>query len=357
MPTSSIGRPSLGPARVARRNENDRPMPSVQRRQGDRRAGQRLAQLAVVPDVGAAGAGGLADAEERADAVVDEAGREQVARGIGGGVADQHDRPAVLLADRVALVGIGDRHRLRVQLAVAHRGVERRLPRPELVGERRQRRHVARERRRQHREPRRLDVLGREQLQRELGGRDVAAGVAAHVDDQAASAAAAESARISSAMNLSGSASNAADAQVADGAARHLQRSARAACRASSVAIVDATSAAARARGAASRAPPETTCAARAALADQRLGREQQHLGAAHRGGGRIDGARAAQRLALAARPAGVTRRRRARIDDLPRHADLPSARRSARRPHRSCGSRRRPIPRRAAGRTPSSGT
>ena len=47
----------------------------------------------------------------RADRVVDEPCREQVARRVRGRVADQHDRPAVLLADRVArldvVIGIG----------------------------------------------------------------------------------------------------------------------------------------------------------------------------------------------------------------------------------------------------------
>ena len=87
------------------------------------RAARRCTSLGH-PHVGAAGAGGLADGDERADLVVEEAGGEQVAGRVGVGVDDGHDRAAVDLADVVAAVGRRDRHGLRVELAGGDGGLE-----------------------------------------------------------------------------------------------------------------------------------------------------------------------------------------------------------------------------------------
>ena len=92
---------------------------------------------------------------------------------------DEHDRPPIHLPELVARCGIGDRDRLRVELAIADRRVERRLPRREVFGHVLDRGDLPRERRRQRGEARGLDAIRREELQRHLCGPDVAARVAA----------------------------------------------------------------------------------------------------------------------------------------------------------------------------------
>ena len=60
------------------------------------------------PDVGAAGAGGIADRDDLANSVICDACSEQVTAGEGVGVDDGDDRPRVRASELVADVWVGD---------------------------------------------------------------------------------------------------------------------------------------------------------------------------------------------------------------------------------------------------------
>ena len=166
-----------------RRRSRSRPAASAARSSCRR----GLPEVVVRPDVRAAGAGRPADAYEWADPVVDETGAEQVAGRIRRRVADENNRPAVVLAERVAMVGavigIGCAYCSPLRTAASSEAFQgaRSSPRSPCDAP-----SSARERSGQDREPRRLDGIGREQLERDLGSPDVAARVAADVDDEPA---------------------------------------------------------------------------------------------------------------------------------------------------------------------------
>ena len=88
-------------------------------------AGQCVAQLVRGPHVGAAGAGRLADGDQRPDLVVDPAGSEQVAGGVGVGVDDRDRRARIARPLVVAPRRVGQRQRLRVLLAGGDRVLQR----------------------------------------------------------------------------------------------------------------------------------------------------------------------------------------------------------------------------------------
>ena len=152
-----------------------------------------------------------------------------------------------------------------------------------------------------------------------LGGEDVAARVAAHVDDQSVRRQQRNEAQQLADEDV-GIAVEGPDAQVPHRAARRLQR--LHAQRVGNLRLDRRCGEAAAARAAGDR---DGARRRRRRLADQRLRCEQQHLRQPRRRRRRVDGARTAQQLrATALRAAVEQRRHRAGIDDLPRHAHFP---------------------------------
>ncbi len=86
----------------------------------------------MLPDVRAAGPGVAVGPDDLADRVVAEPGGEHVGRAVAAGVRDQDDRPVVLLADQVALLGRCERDPLRVDGSGLERLPDRVVPGPEV---------------------------------------------------------------------------------------------------------------------------------------------------------------------------------------------------------------------------------
>ena len=128
IPRSSIGMPSPAADRMARRIAMVKPTPAGN---GSNRWSVPVSASRSWsgPHVGPAGAGRLADADQRADAVVDPAGREQVAGGVGVRV-DDRDGPAGIAAAGRCTTRVGQRQRLGVLLAGGDRVLQRLGSRP-----------------------------------------------------------------------------------------------------------------------------------------------------------------------------------------------------------------------------------
>ena len=90
--------------------------------------GQYRPEQPVFPDVCSPGAGVPAGPKNRADAVVLEPGREDVGRAVTERVGHEHNRPLILLAHLVGVLGRLERKSLRIDLAGLARQSDRGLP-------------------------------------------------------------------------------------------------------------------------------------------------------------------------------------------------------------------------------------
>ena len=136
----------------------------------------------MIPHVGAAGAGVVVDAQDGAHLVILKAGGEDVRRAVAERIGDEDDRALVDLTDVVALRGIGQRKALREAGARGDGHLQRLVP---LLQPRFRRGHLQRERRRREMEWLGRDGMRAQGLQQALAEIDVAAAVAADVEDQA----------------------------------------------------------------------------------------------------------------------------------------------------------------------------
>ena len=142
------------------------------------------------PDVGPAGARVAVGAQHRSDGVVLEAGREQIRRRVAAGVGDEDDWAVVALAGGVGRITRRDREPVGVGGSGLHRLRDRRLPLPQIEAGQHGGRRVRVADGQDERAGGELGRLGLhrsggEQLEQPFRGPDVAAAVAAHVEDQA----------------------------------------------------------------------------------------------------------------------------------------------------------------------------